>query len=444
MDKRLKPQIAADQPLPTTLVRKFGGWGAQAQNYPMFSPTWFRYRLLSMLLPMFFFGLILAGAGYVATEVVAEIKEPPPLFYGELASTWFVYVFLIIAGRWLATLVYRRHWSQKKEAIGMVIAIVIGIAMATAINECGNHYFESQKELVRGSKSHVRLTFGVSSEPDKAEAGDSDAQAKKDERTHQIEKEASLSAGRVIWAIIVLWLGGILDLYAYFRQRRAFKDAVIQQQLDEQKVLRNEAEMRLSVLAAQIEPHFLFNTLAGVRSAIRSDPARGIVIIDHLVEYLRATIPQMRSDVNTSKVPLQSQLDAARAYLGVMGARLQRLSFSVECEPELLSLPVPPLMLISLVENAIKHGIEPKPGPARIDVLARQVKNADETHIELSVADDGAGFSGAISGSGIGLANIRERLAQLYGARAQFSLKARPQGGVIATISLPVDAADSI
>jgi len=198
--------------------------------------------------------------------------------------------------------------------------------------------------------------------------------------------------------------------------------------------------MRLSVLAAQIEPHFLFNTLTGVRSAIISDPARGIAIIDNLVDYLRATIPQMRSDANQSQVLLGPQLDAARAYLGVMHARLPRLTFSVDSDPALLNQPVPPLMLISLVENAVKHGIEPKPGPVHIEVLARKIDDESGTRLELIVTDDGVGFSGVTSGSGIGLANIRERLMQLYGKRAELVLKARVEGGVVASIALPIAA----
>jgi sensor histidine kinase YesM len=96
-------------------------------------------------------------------------------------------------------------------------------------------------------------------------------------------------------------------------------------------------------------------------------------------------------------------------------------------------------MLISLVENAVKHGIEPKLGAARIEVLAHKFSNASGEYIELSVSDDGVGFSAATSGSGIGLANIRERLAQLYGTKAQLNLKARPQGGVVASIVLPLE-----
>jgi LytS/YehU family sensor histidine kinase len=198
--------------------------------------------------------------------------------------------------------------------------------------------------------------------------------------------------------------------------------------------------LRLSVLAAQVEPHFLFNTLASVRSAIVSDQARAAAIVDHLADYLRATIPQMRHEVASGSVPLARQLDAARAYLALMHERMPRLAFAVEVEPGLEAAQVPPLMLISLVENAVKHGVEPKAGPARITVSARRVVDAGVTMLELEVRDDGVGFGSATSGAGVGLANIQERLAGLYGGTAGLTLKALPEGGVAAILRLPLTA----
>jgi len=430
-------QSVIDQQLPIGLVRKLGGWSAQAQSYPVFSPTWLRYRSLSTLLPMAIFAFTLAGIGFVSKEVEHEDPELPAIMmYASLASIWITYAALIYSGRWLASLVYRRHWAPKKEAIGFVIAIVVGIAFATTLSECSDYYGTRWRDSISETQAKERMRTATSPEAQKAEE-----KRQKDEQAKKHMEEASRMLGRGIWTVMAIWLGGIFDLFGYFRQRRALHHALIQQELEEAKGKRNEAEMRLSVLAAQIEPHFLFNTLAGVRSAIRNDPARGIAIIDHLVEYLRATIPQMRSEASATTVLLESQLNAARAYLGVMSARLPRLSYSIDCAPELLQIPVPPLMLISLVENAIKHGIEPKPGAARIEVLAHKVQGDNDWQLELSVRDDGVGFSGATSGSGIGLANIRERLMQLYGKNAQLHLKARPEGGVVASIMLPIELA---
>jgi signal transduction histidine kinase len=238
--------------------------------------------------------------------------------------------------------------------------------------------------------------------------------------------------------LLVCWLGGITDLIAFVRQRGKLDDVLRDQALRRADAARVEAELRLSVLAAQVEPHFLFNTLASVRSAIVSDQARAAAIVDHLADYLRATIPQMRHEAASGSVPLARQLDAARAYLALMHERMPRLAFAVEAEPGLETAQVPPLMLISLVENAVKHGVEPKAGPARITVAARRVEDAGTALLELEVRDDGVGFGSATSGAGIGLANIQERLAALYGGKAGLTLKALPEGGVAAILRLPL------
>jgi sensor histidine kinase YesM len=119
-----------------------------------------------------------------------------------------------------------------------------------------------------------------------------------------------------------------------------------------------------------------------------------------------------------------------------MAARLPRLSFTTELAPAMRGLPFPPLMLISLVENAVKHGVEPKIGAVRIEVAARRL---DDGRIEVEVRDDGAGFGASGGGSGIGLANVRERLRQMHGDRAALVLRARPEGGVAASITVPVE-----
>ena len=240
--------------------------------------------------------------------------------------------------------------------------------------------------------------------------------------------------------LLVCWLGGITDLVAFVRQRGKLDDVLRDQAVRRADAARVEAELRLSVLAAQVEPHFLFNTLASVRSAIVSDQARAAAIVDHLADYLRATIPQMRHEAASGSVPLARQLDAARAYLALMHERMPRLAFAVEAEPGLEAAQVPPLMLISLVENAVKHGVEPKAGPARITVSARRVMDAGVPLLELEVRDDGVGFGSATSGTGVGLANIQERLTGLYGSQAGLTLKALPEGGVAAILRLPLTA----
>ena len=117
-----------------------------------------------------------------------------------------------------------------------------------------------------------------------------------------------------------------------------------------------------------------------------------------------------------------------------MAARMPRLQFRIDVPTDLLGAACPPLMLISLAENAVRHGVEPKIGPALVVVSAQR---AADGALHITVADDGAGFGNSTAGTGLGLANIRERLQQMYAGRAALQLKARPEGGVAATLTLP-------
>jgi LytS/YehU family sensor histidine kinase len=123
-----------------------------------------------------------------------------------------------------------------------------------------------------------------------------------------------------------------------------------------------------------------------------------------------------------------------RAYLALMATRMPRLRFDVQMPTALLDRPFPPWLLITLAENAVKHGVEPKIGPAQVRVSAEATADGG---LAVTVADDGVGFGGSTSGSGLGLANIRGRLQQMFGGQAGLQLAARPGGGVAATITLP-------
>jgi anti-sigma regulatory factor (Ser/Thr protein kinase) len=385
MNRPTVTDAANEQPIPARLAGQLAGWSAKARQYPVFSRTWFVYRARSFLLPVLSFTVFLLVLSSLIPSVYSKPAELLALF-----AVWPLVVVALFLGRWLAVLVCQRGWPPRRELAGVLVGLLVGVLVAGYI---------SQFTRVQNSPSE-RLINGI------------------------------------VWAFVLLWLGGMGDLIAYLRQRRRLQDAHLFDQMERYKDERNQVAMRLSLLASQVEPHFLFNTLSGVRAAIISDPARGVAIIDHLVDYLRATIPQIRDDGAQLLVPLTSQLDAVSAYLGVIHTRLPRLAFRVDCPDELRHCAVPPLMLISLVENAVKHGIEPKKGPVEIVV---SVSRRDQ-QLVLAVADDGVGFGGGVSGSGIGLSNIRERLQHLYQGQAALMLTAREQGGLQASISLPVQA----
>ena len=187
---------------------------------------------------------------------------------------------------------------------------------------------------------------------------------------------------------------------------------------------------RLRLLQAQVEPHFLFNTLSNVRRLGQTDAAAGRAMLGQLTRYLRAALPRMRADEGT----LAEEIDLVSAYLGVQKIRMgDRLQVSIDAPSALLSARVPPMMLATLVENAIKHGVGPLAEGGSIRVSAESAPGA----LVLTVADSGRGFR-AESGSGVGLANVRARLAALYGERAQLELRANTPRGVLASIRLPL------
>ena len=198
---------------------------------------------------------------------------------------------------------------------------------------------------------------------------------------------------------------------------------------------RQMTEASLQVLQAQIEPHFLFNTLANIKRLYLIDPAQGRTLLRNLSDYLRAALPQMREPGST----LRRELALTQAYLNVLQVRMgERLTVEVAVPGELLDASLPPMMLPTLVENAIKHGINPLPRGGTVRISAEH----HDTMFKLMVADNGAGFRKE-SGTGIGLANTRARLASLYGTGARLSLNANPGGGVVAAIELPFQPARS-
>jgi hypothetical protein len=198
--------------------------------------------------------------------------------------------------------------------------------------------------------------------------------------------------------------------------------------LTEQRAL----EARMQLLQAQIEPHMLFNTLANLQGLITLDPQRAQHLLDQLIHYLRATLSSSRSTLTT----LEHEFALTGAYLELMSMRMgKRLRYTLELPAELTGLKVPPMLLQPLVENAIRHGLEPNINGGNVTVSA----TLQHEVLTLSVLDTGLGLDqpGA-AGDGIGTANVRERLRLLYGASATFSLTANRPAGALAQLTLPV------
>ena len=213
------------------------------------------------------------------------------------------------------------------------------------------------------------------------------------------------------------------------------ENTVTRQQMAEAECARQtletqRVEAHLSALQAQIEPHFLFNTLANVKRLYETAPQRGREMLGSLIAYLRAALPSMRETGST----LGRELELVQSFLTILQMRMgERLTFEIRSEDGLHGARLPPMVVPTLVENAIKHGLSPLPEGGHIAVVARR----DGGSLEVQVRDTGAGFT-ASGGAGVGLANTRARLAALYGTRASLQLAAGSPRGVTATVRLPL------
>jgi sensor histidine kinase YesM len=247
-----------------------------------------------------------------------------------------------------------------------------------------------------------------------------------------------VSAAVVLLAKVARWLVvGSLAYAIYVYQRRAAQAAAQAHESGLQRVQleRQMTEARLQSLQAQIEPHFLFNTLANVHRLYQTEPGLGKKMLANFVAYLRAALPQMRHDETT----LKQEVELARAYLNVLQVRMgARLVFRLDVPDDLGALPFPPLALSTLTENAVKHGLNPLPEGGTIEIRAR----VESRRLSVEVADTGAGLRQS-GGSGAGLANLRARLAALYGNEASLSIRANEPRGIRVTIAVPLRAVAS-
>jgi two-component sensor histidine kinase len=195
---------------------------------------------------------------------------------------------------------------------------------------------------------------------------------------------------------------------------------------------RQAAEARLTLLQSQLEPHMLFNTLAHLRALIKLKPDEAQGMLDRLIDYLRATLQASRA----TEHPLADEFERLSDYLTLMQLRMgERLRVKLDLPADLAGIAIPPLLLQPLVENAIKHGLEPHVEGGELRVTAVR----QDRRLVLEVADSGAGLLHAtpMPGTGFGLTQVRERLAHRYGGAARFDLQAQSGGGSIARIEIP-------
>lgn len=238
-----------------------------------------------------------------------------------------------------------------------------------------------------------------------------------------------------------LVLGIFFSIVGYFifdTRARVFELSaeLAQTQADEAAAAQKMAETELRLLQAQIEPHFLFNTLGNVTSMIHTDPHGAEQTLNNLSTLLRNSLRQTRQPLTS----LGEELRVLRAYLDIQKIRMgDRLQYHIDAAADLSAMPIPPLLLQPLVENAISHGIEPAIEGGQVEILVKQ----QQDEVQLTVRDTGTGIASNKPSNGTGLSNVRERLRALYQNRATLTLTDNKPHGVTVEIQIPLDGIDN-
>jgi len=314
-----------------------------------------------------------------------------------IAGTWLVHFLSACTMLWILDTGFRRAWPALVPRWSSIVLIVLACAaigwafqMALAVARAGygagpTHYLSD------------------------------------------ISTQVGVSKFLLYWNLSVAAL--LVAAYAAVARSRAVTEAWHELELRGVRVEREVAAARLQLLQAQVEPHFIFNALANVRRLLRTDPNAARDLLADLLRYLEEALPALRDDSST----LGREAQLMRAYLAVHQVRMgPRLRAEVDIPDALRDRPVPPMVLLTLVENALKHGLQPMVDGGSVQVRAC----AAEGCITLTVADTGRGMGNA-SGHGTGLANLRARLRATYGPAASLSLAVNEPRGVVVTVTLP-------
>jgi signal transduction histidine kinase len=326
--------------------------------------------------------------------------------------------------------------ASAAEALAGVHIIVPAGATSDAIREAVEEARKEIEKAVEEARSDADQARNDAEEARRdAEAAIADlGHSAEDLSTHVTRR---VSVGEFLPQMAFLWIiGSIIIKVTYKGQLKAEAQAAQATEVAESEQLRRQVvEARMAAMQAQVEPHFLFNTLASIDHLIETDPPRASIMQKNLIALLRASMPTMREASSGGPRDLGREMAMIRPYLEILKVRMEeRLATRIDVPEGLLSAEFPSMMIQSLVENAIKHGLEPKPEGGELSIKAEIVHGK----LSITVADTGLGFGKAgTAGTGVGLANIRERLALLYGGRATLSVTENQPSGTVVTIAVP-------
>ncbi|GAB3336559.1 sensor histidine kinase [Marilutibacter aestuarii] len=399
---------ALGRPLPPDVL--VGGntvWGRYRQ-YPVFSLPWLRGRSLLFGGLIGAYALLTAfGVGFATRDYGVGVLSGLHLFvaFGLMAT----------AGPILATWVRYRRWPDTRERRAVVVAVLAGIVISFFVDQWASSYVQAVVgDAMRAAGQSLPNAGAVSG----------------------AERHFAISLNLLVLVVIYGMFGGGLALRAYFSEQRRWREDRQRRDMARLQQAKRDSDLRLGALQAQVEPHFLFNTLASVRALVRQDADKAERTLDALVDYLRASIPRLRPGEDGALSTLGAQLDLCARYLDVMRLRMgERLHVAIEADEALRGHAFPPLLLITLVENAVKHGIEPVRGPGVITIVA----SLEGDRLRVRVEDDGVGLQPGVGG-GVGLENVREQLRARYGRHAALALRSGAAGGCIAELDLPLES----
>ncbi len=311
---------------------------------------------------------------------------------------------------------------------------------------------EAQRQIddsVREAREEARQAAS------EAEDARRDAEQAIEELTHEQDRATRtrtrtrrVGIGDLMMQFASFWIIASVAIKATYKGRvqAEVKAAQATETAEAESLKRQVVEARMAAMQAQVEPHFLFNTLASIDHLIETDPARASTMQKNLIALLRASMPTMR-EASGSGTPggvrdLGRELAVIRPYLEILKVRMEeRLNTEILVPDGLLSAEFPPMMIQTLVENAIKHGLEPKAEGGTLRLVAEIMHGK----LQVTVADTGLGFGkAATAGTGVGLANIRERLQLLYGPKAALTVAENQPSGTIVTITVPYKSIEGV
>jgi signal transduction histidine kinase len=391
-----------DAPLPTDVwAADIGRLGAY-RHYPAYTWPWFRRRALVMW-PLALVIGICFGLWHAASMTLWGDAIP---LGSRAVLAWLI---TVSAGPLLALSVRYRRLPYVAEAPLVFTAVIGGIVISHLMLELVSSYHDL---LMNGHHDHSMHTPTA---------------------VRSVSQIIGLLMGELpYWILLFLFSGG-WELRSYFSERRLLAEHQRRRDLAVLRRDKADSDLRLAVLQAQIEPHFLFNTLGSIRSLVSSDPERATATINALANYLRTTLPKLRDDLGLHSATLGEQVEICASYLALMQIRIgDRLRIVIDVSSELRAMQFPPLLLIPLVENAVKHGVEPYSNSATIALRARLTGDS----LQVDIEDDGVGLRMSV-GTGVGLANVREQLKHRYDGAATLLVDSLPTGGVRSRITLP-------